>query len=68
LFFWNINNYKFPILNILIKKYLTIPVIFITMEKVFSVLNNIITKNRNKLLLNTVKQLILLKYWKINNI
>jgi hypothetical protein len=65
--FWKQNTYRFPILSTLARRYLAIPVTSASIERVFSISNNIITKNRNRLFPDTVKQLILLKSWKLDN-
>ncbi len=66
--YWRNNNYNFPILSTLARRYLAIPATSASIESTFSIGNNIITKSRNRLNTDTVKQLILLKSWKINNI
>jgi hypothetical protein len=38
-----------------------------SIERTFSISNNMITKNRNRLALKTVKHLTLLKSWKIKD-
>jgi hypothetical protein len=53
---------------VLTRRYLTIPASFITIKRVFSVSNNVVTKSRNRLLPSTVKQIMLLKYWKITDL
>ena len=57
------NSIRFPTLAILARYYLAIPATSATIKSTFSISNNIITKSRNRLLLNTVRQLILLKSW-----
>jgi len=63
--YWKQNTYRFPILSLLACQYLAIPATSAPIERVFSVSNNIVTKSRNQLLPRTVKQLLLLKYWKL---
>jgi hypothetical protein len=46
---------------------LAIPATSASIERIFSLSNNIITKNRNRLLPDTVKQLILLKSWNLSS-
>lgn len=65
--YWKQNAYRFPILSLLARRYLAIPATSAPIERVFSVSNNIITKSRNRLLPSTVKQLLLLKYWKLED-
>jgi len=63
--YWKQNTYRFPILSLLARRYLAIPATSAPIERVFSISNNIITKSRNRLLPSTVKQLLLLKYWRL---
>ena len=65
--YWKQNSYRFPVLSILARRYLAIPATSAPIERIFSVSNNIITKSRNRLLPNTIKQLILLKSWKLED-
>ena len=60
-----IKQKRFPILFLLFKHYSIIPATSAASESAFSQLSCIITKNRNRLQSNTVKQLILLKSWGI---
>ena len=55
-------------MSILTRRFLTIPTTSTTIEFTFSINNNIIIKCRNKLNFETIKQLILLKSWKIKDI
>src|SRR6266536_720838 len=66
--YWKNNSYKYPILSVLARRYLAIPATSASVERLFSVTSNIITKNRNKLSLNTIKQLISLKNWLLHDI
>ena len=66
--YWKQNTYRFPILSILARRYLAIPATSASIERVFSIGSDIITKRRNRLLSNTVKQLILLKRWKLKDL
>jgi hypothetical protein len=68
LIYWKNNSYKFPILSILARRYLAIPATSASIESTFSIGNNIITKSRNRLKSETVKQLVLLKSWKIKDL
>ena len=52
----------------LARRYLAIPATSAAIESTFSIGSNIITKSRNKLDPNTVRQLILLKSWKFNSL
>ena len=65
--YWKQNSYRFPILSILARRYLAIPATSASIERIFSISNNIITKSRNRLLPNTIKQLILLKNWRLQD-
>ena len=47
------------------RRYLGIPATSAAIERVFSISGNIITKSRNNLNPETVKQLTLLKSWKL---
>ena len=58
---WKANSNRFHILSIIARKYLAIPATLASIESIFSIRGNIITKARNSLQLETVKQLILLK-------
>jgi len=49
------------------RKYLAIPATSASIESIFSIGGNIITKARNSLQPETVKQLILLKSWGIKD-
>lgn len=53
---------------IVARHYLAILAISAAIESAFSITSNIITKNRNSLLLTTVKQLTLSKSWNIKDI
>jgi hypothetical protein len=64
--FWKQNTYRFPILSTLARRYLAIPATSASIERVFSISNNIITKSRNRLFPDTIKQFILLKSWKLD--
>ena len=66
--FWKQNQYRFPILSTLARRYLAIPVSSGLIESIFSIGTNIITKSQNRLLPKTTKQLILLKSWKIKTL
>ena len=59
--YWKQNATRFLILNILTRKYLAIPATSASIERIFSISNDIITKKRNRLTSVTIKQLILLK-------
>ena len=50
------------------RRYLGIPATSAAIERVFSISGNIITKSRNNLNPETVKQLTLLKSWKLKTI
>jgi hypothetical protein len=65
---WRKNFEKYPILNILARRYLAIPATSASIERIFSISNDIITKKRNRLNAETIKQLVLLKSWKIKDI
>ncbi|KAL2761200.1 hypothetical protein ACRALDRAFT_1016803, partial [Sodiomyces alcalophilus JCM 7366] len=54
---------KYPILSILARRYLAIPATSASIERIFSVTSNIISKNRINLYPNTVKEIILLQNW-----
>ena len=66
--YWKHNIYKYPILNIIARRYLAIPATSASIESTFSIGSNIITKSRNRLSSTTAKQLILLKSWKIKDL
>jgi hypothetical protein len=66
--YWKNNEYKYPILAILARRFLAIPATSASIESTFSIATNIITKNRNRLLPMTAKRLILLKSWKIKDL
>jgi hypothetical protein len=66
--YWKNNAFRFLVLSILARKYLVIPATSAAIGKVFSITRNIITKNRNKLSPETVKELVLLKSWKIKDL
>ncbi|KAL2757507.1 hypothetical protein ACRALDRAFT_1028469, partial [Sodiomyces alcalophilus JCM 7366] len=68
LLFWKNNAFKYPILSILARRYLAIPATSASIERIFSVTSNIISKNRINLYPNTVKEIILLKNWKIKDL
>jgi len=52
----------------LVRNYLAIPTTSAAIERIFSFSNNIITKSRNRLHLDTVKKVIFLKSWGIKTI
>jgi hypothetical protein len=56
---------RYPLLAILARRYLAIPVTSAAVESVFSLRNNVITKGRTVLDLATAKQLVMLKSWQI---
>ncbi|KAL2759356.1 hypothetical protein ACRALDRAFT_1026449, partial [Sodiomyces alcalophilus JCM 7366] len=68
LLFWKNNAFKYPILSILARRYLAIPATSASIERIVSVTSNIISKNRINLYPNTVKEIILLKNWKIKDL
>ncbi|RKF79607.1 hypothetical protein GcM3_054035, partial [Golovinomyces cichoracearum] len=68
LLYWKNNSSRLPILAILARRVLAIPATSASIERAFSVSNNIITRNRTRLLPNTVKKLILLKSWDLKSI
>jgi len=47
------------------RRYLAIPATSAPVERVFSIGGNIVTESQNRLDLKTVKQIVLLKSWKI---
>jgi len=65
---WKQNANKYLILSILARNYLVIPATLAAIERIFSFSNNIITKLRNRLYLDTVKMVIFLKSWGIKSI
>ena len=50
------------------RRYLAIPATSASIERIFSIGSNIITKSRNRLEPGTVKQIVLLKSWKIKSL
>jgi len=50
------------------RRFLAIPATSAPVERVFSISSNVITKSRNKLDPDTVKQTVLLKSWKIKEL
>ena len=66
--YWKNSSYKYPYLSILARRYLAILATLATIKSIFSVSNNIIIKPRNRLNLETVRMLLLLKSWKIKNL
>jgi len=50
------------------RRFLAIPATSAPVERTFSIGSNVITKNRNQLDVNTVKQTVLLKSWKIKEL
>jgi len=50
------------------RRFLAIPETFAPVERVFSISSNVITKSRNKLDPDTVKQTVFLKSWKIKKL
>lgn len=61
--YWKNNVHKFPILSVLARRFLAIPATSASVERLFSIAGNILTKSRNRLYPKTAKQLILLKSW-----
>ena len=66
--YWKKNGYKYPILSILARRYLAIPSTSATIERIFSLSSNIITKKRNRLSSTNIRTTILLKSWGIKDI
>ena len=66
--YWKNNAYKFPILSVLARRFLAIPATSASVERLFSIAGNILTKSRNRLYPTTAKQLILLKSWMFKDI
>mmetsp|Transcript_12832 Transcript_12832/g.25980 ORF Transcript_12832/g.25980 Transcript_12832/m.25980 type:complete len:754 (-) Transcript_12832:39-2300(-) len=58
---WSNNSLKFPILSVLAFRYLSIPATSAASERLWSLANQIITKNRTQLEGNIVRDLIFLK-------
>ena len=52
----------------LARRYLAIPATFAAVERVFSIGSNVISKFRNRLLLDTVRKVMLLKAWAFTDI
>ena len=50
------------------RRYLAIPATSASIERIFSISSNIITKSRNRLEPDTVRQIVLLKSWKIKSL
>ena len=50
------------------RRYLAIPATSASIERIFSISSNIITKSRNRLEPDTVGQIVLLKSWKIKSL
>jgi len=65
---WKANSYRFPIFAVLARRYLATPATSASIESIFSIEGNIITKLRNSLQPETVKELILLKSWGIKDL
>ncbi|EEU33641.1 uncharacterized protein NECHADRAFT_9993, partial [Fusarium vanettenii 77-13-4] len=63
LIWWKSNSNRFPILSILARRYLAIPATSASIERIFSISSNIITRNRNRISSSLTRQLILLKSW-----
>jgi len=59
---------KYPILSLIARRFLAIPATSAPVKRTFSINSNIITKNQNQLDVNTVKQTVLLKSWKIKEL
>ena len=65
---WKTNSHRFPILAVLARRYLAILATSASIESIFSIGGNIITKLRSSLQPETVKELILLKSWGIKDL
>jgi len=65
---WKTNSHRFPILTVLARRYLAIPVTLASIESIFNIRGNIIIKLRSSLQPETVKELILLKSWGIKDL
>ena len=63
--YYKANKNRFPILFNIVKDYLAIMATSAPSEFIFSKTSDIITKKRNRLLPNTIKQIITLKSWNI---
>ena len=50
------------------RRYLAIPATSASIERIFSISSNIITKSQNRLEPDTVRQIVLLKSWKIKSL
>jgi len=65
IFWWKINDEKFPILSKIAFDFLAIPATSVPSEQIFSKAGNTITKKRNRLDKNTVQIVMLLQSWNL---
>ncbi|EGC29014.1 hypothetical protein DICPUDRAFT_73697 [Dictyostelium purpureum] len=61
--FWSVNKYIFPIIYLYQYIYMSIPASNITLERYFSDLPDIKTKNRSALKFETIQALLLVRNW-----
>jgi hypothetical protein len=66
--YWRGQSERLPLLAILARWYLAIPATSASVESVFSLSNNIITKSRSSLDPTTTKQLVMLKSWQVREL
>ena len=64
--YWKVKQDVYPILSILARRYFAIPATSASVESTFSIARNIISYQRNRLLLLNAKKLMLLKSWGVN--
>ena len=57
---WKVNSYMYPVLSVLSKKYLAIPVTSVPLERVFSAAGDIVSEKRSCLLRELVSRLVFL--------
>ena len=66
--YWKLHALKYPVLSFMARRYLAIPATSASIERIFSISSNIITKSRNRLEPETVRQIVLLKSWKLKDL
>jgi len=66
--YWKFNQTRFPILARIARDFFGIPVISAAIERIFSISSNIVNKNRNRLNPIKVKEIMLVKSWKLKDL
>jgi hAT family C-terminal dimerisation region len=63
LHYWKAKQFDFPIVSQMARDHLAIPAMLAPLERVFSSSGNVVTKNRNRLSGDSVREIVCLRNW-----